>query len=490
MGGIFSKSNRPTLAGSYFNFEAAQADPIPSSPGTAAAILFRHDWGPVGEVVRVPSFQHFQAIFGNSDDTEGYLAVRQAFQGEDGENGRYGAGEVVCVRLAGSSAAKAAITIEKTGGAGALTLTAKYEGTVGNDLSATVSTVSSGIDRLTIRLGTVEVERYDYTDTDITDLAAQITDRSEWVTPSGVSTGTDLDQATDGALTGGNDGTSLVSGDYTDALELLEIEPFAVLACANLTDTGIQATLNAWVDSMNESGKRFFGVTGGAAAESMTGAVTRANAAESPNIVTVGNLSVVDERNGSDGDEITLSSGQLAPRIAGILAGRGEYASLVGARLPGLRIVAGPTLADQVTAYDEGVVTISRDSSATSPVFIRTGLTTWTEAAAASDSTKPYKTFRQPKYVRTMHGIETDLTALADERVGTGAVNSAARLGMIGDAKSLLSSREQAGVIQPGWTVGIDQNPPPTDEDEFIALTLSCSFGRSLDQIFWTATVG
>jgi hypothetical protein len=490
MGGIFSKSNRPTLAGAYFNFEAAQADPIPSSPGTAAAILFRHDWGPVGEVVRCPSFQHFQAIYGDSDDTEGYLAVRQAFQGEDGENGRFGAGEVVGVRLAGSAAAKAAITIEKTGAAGAITLTARYEGTVGNSLTATVSTVSSGVDRLTILKGTVEVERYDYADTDIDDLAEQINASSDWVDAAVISSGTDLDQATDGALTGGNDGTTLISADYTDAMAVLEIEPFAVVACANLTDSGITATFNAWVDSMNESGKRFFGVTGGAAAETMTTAVTRANAAESPNIVTVGVLSVVDERNGSDGDEVTLASGELVPRIAGILAGRGEYASLVGARLPGLRIVSGPTIAEQVTAFDEGVVTISRDSSATSPVFIRTGLTTWTESAATADPSRPYRTFRQPKYVRTMHGIETDLTSLADARVGTGAVNSAARLGMVGDAKALLSAREQVGVIQPGWAVGVDQNPPPTDEDEFIALTLACSFGRSLDQIFWTASVG
>lgn len=490
MGGIFSKSNRPTLAGAYFNFEAAQADPIPSSPGTAVAVLFRHDWGPLGEVTRSPSFQHFQAIYGDSDDTEGYLAVRQAFQGEDGENGRYGAGEVVGVRIAGSAAAKSTKTINKTGGGAAITLTAKYEGTVGDSLSAVVSTVSSGVDRLTLLLGTVEVERYDYTDTNITDLAAQINATSDWVVASGVTSGTDLDQATDGALTGGNDGTTLVAGDYTDALELLEIEPFAVVVCANLTDTGITASFNAWVDSMNAGGKRFFGVTGGAADETMSTAVTRANAAESPNIITVGNLSVVDERNGSDGDEVTLSSAELAPRIAGILAGRGEYASLVGSRLPGLRIVAGPTLADQITAFDEGVVTLSRDSSATSPVFVRTGLTTWTEAAAQADPSRPYKTFRQPKYVRTMHGIETDLTTLADARVGTGSVNSASRLGMVGDAKALLSAREQAGVIQPGWTVGIDQNPPPTDEDEFIALTLGCSFGRSLDQIFWTASVG
>lgn len=489
MGGIFSKANRPKLPGAYFNFENRAADPIPSSPGTAVAILFRNDWGPTDTPVRCSSFSAWQAIFGDSSDTEGYAAVRQAFQGEGGVNGRYGCGEVVAVRIDGSSADAAAITLAKTGGGAAVTLTAKYNGTAGNDLSVEVTTVGGSVDRLRVLKGAVEVERYDYADTDITALAADITANSDWIVPSAVTTGTDIDQATDGALTGGDDGTTLISADYTDALDLLEVEPFAVFCAANLTDSTIATAVATWVANTNETGKRFFGVFGGADAEALATAQTRSSDNANPNVLNVGAFTLTDSLNGPDGDPIDLSSAQVAPRFAGIVAGRGEYASLVGARLPGTVIKTGLTYAETSDAYDSGVITVARDSNAASPVYVRVGLTTWTQDDADSDPSKPYRTYRQPKYVRTMHGIETDLTADAEARIGLGSVDENARTSAVGAAKAMLAAREAQSVIQPGWTVGIDQNPPPTDEDEFIALSLSASFGRSLDQVFWTATV-
>ena len=492
MGGIFSKSNRPTLPGAYFNFQAEAVESIPSSPGTAVAIPFTHDWGPFEEVVRVSSFAEFQNIFGSADDTQGYRAVKQAFLGEN-LDGRNGAGEVVCYRFGGSAAAKASVILNNTSSAGAITLTARYEGTKGNDLSVTTQDYAgdSSVNELIILDGAVVLERYRYADTDITNLAAQINAKSDWVTAGSVTSGTALAAVSAQALSGGNDGTTLLAADWTAAMNALDVHRFAVFCAYNLTDASIRASVASWTDTQNSLGKRFFSIFGGAAGETLATAETRSAALGSPNILNVGVGTITDLSLGSGQTSQTLGTAEFAARIAGALAARGEYQSLTHARFTGIELTVGPTLSESEEAFDAGVVTLSRDSHATAPVHIKTGLNTWTQADADSDPTRPYLIYRQPKYVRTIHGIESDLTQWAEENIiGTRVINDQTRDAVVAEVKRRLSDRESLGAIQSGWTVGIDQNPPPTEDDEFIALTISASFARALEQVYFTVSVG
>lgn len=492
MGGIFSKSNRPKLPGAYFNFEAEQPANIPSNPGTAVAIPFTHDWGPFETVTRVSSFAEFQAVFGAADDTDGYRAVRQAFQGE-GIVGRGGAGEVVCYRFGGSAAAKASKTLNNTSSAGAITLTARYEGTKGNDLRVTTQdyAADSSKNELIILDGTTVVEKYQYADTDITDLAAQINARSDWVSAGSVTSGTALAAVSAQALTGGNDGTTLTSAEWVDALDKLGTHPFAVFCAYKLTDSSIRATVATWIDDQNELGSRFFGVFGGSAGETLTTASSRSAALASPNILNVGVGTITDSTLGTGQTSQALGTSEFSARVAGALAARGEYQSLTHARFSGIELTVGATLSELESAFDDGIVALARDSHATAPVHIKTGLTTWTQSDADSDPTKPYLIYRQPKYVRTIHGIESDLTKWAEENIiGTRVINANTRDAVVGEVKARLAERETLGAIQAGWTVGIDQNPPPSDDDEFVAVVISASFARALEQVYFTVSVG
>jgi len=492
MGGIFSKSNRPTLPGAYFNFQSTEPSIVPASPGTSVAIPFTHDWGPFEEVVRVGSFAEFQAIYGSSDDTNGYRAVKQAFQGE-GLDGRGGAGEVVCFRHGGSAAAKAVKTLNNTSAAAAITLTAIYEGTRGNDLKVTTqdNAADAAKNDLLIYDGSTLLETYTYTDANITDLAAQINAGSDWVTAGSVTSGTALATVTSSSFASGNDGTSLVSGDWTDSLEALEVHRFAVFCPYGLTDSGIRASIVTWTDDLNDGGKRFFTVIGGASGESLATATTRSAACASPNVLNVGIGTVTDSSLGTGGTELSLATSEFSARVAGALAARGEYRSLTHARFTGIELTVGATLAELEDAFDAGIVALARDSHATAPVHVKTGLTTWTSTDAASDTARPYLVYRQPKYVRTIHGIESDLTSWAEETiVGQRVVNDQTREAVVAEAKRQLAQREQLGAIQPGWQVGIDQNPPPSDDDEFIALTISATFARALEQVYFTVSVG
>lgn len=492
MGGIFSKANRPKLPGAYFNFVPTPVTPVPSSPGTTVAIPFTHDWGPTEEIVHCDSFQDFQAVFGSSDDTPGYLAVLQAFLGEN-VDGRLGAGSVTAYRMVGSAGAKAAHTLVNTAGspANALVLTARYDGTRGNDLRLTTQdhVADSAKNELIVLDGSTVLETYVYDDTDIAGLAATINATSDWITASELVTGTSLAAVSGVALTTGNDGTTLIAGDWTAMMTALATEAFGVFVPFDLTDSGILASLKTWATAQNNAGYDFEVVVGGGTDESEATAATRSGTLASPLFLNVGVGHVTDTSNGPGGTEIDLSPSQLAPRIAGVLAARGEYLSITGARLQGVDLPVGATPDQQVSAFDDGVVVLARDSALV-PTHIAVGLTTWRASDAASDPSRPYLTYRQPKYVRTMQGLALDLTAYArDEVLGLRPITKATRDAVVAETKRLLDQREQSGVLESGWTVGIDQDPPPTDEDEFIALAISLKFGRALEQIYFSISV-
>lgn len=492
MPGTFSKANRPKRPGAYVNFDVGTVAQVIPAQGPTAAILFTHDWGPSNQVVRVNSFQEFQAVYGPSDNTQGYRAVKQAFQGE-GLPGVGGAGSVLALRVAASAKAKATRILQNTTPATAVTLTARYDGTYGNNLKATVQDYASNASysELILKLGTVEVERYLFLDADQNGLAADINANSKWVTAAvninGVAMkadGTTIDLA----FTGGNDGSTLAIGDYTAAWALLEVERFAVLAHADLTDTPTVASLKAWADGQNAIGRRFRVVIGGAAGEGASTANTRSTTQNDPVIINLGIGTYTDATLGSGGTALDISTAQLAPRLAGILCARGEGQSATFARLFGLTIKVGPTQSEILTAFDAGTTVISRDSHATAPTRIEKALTTYT---TKTDATKPYLIFRNPKFVGTMMGIENDLTQIAEEKfIGKLPVNDKSREFLVAQGKLLCDARVQTNAIQEAYTVAIDRDPPPSDDDEFIGVAIGLRFGRTGEQIFYTVKVG
>lgn len=493
MPGIFSKSNRPTRPGAYFNFEGVEQAVIPPAIGGIVAVPITHDWGPLDRSVYVDDLSEFKAIYGPSEDTPGYIAVKQAFQGE-GLPGRGGAGVVLVHRMGAAAAAKATRALTNTTPAAALTLSARYEGTFANDLNVSVQDYAADATQteLIVFLGSTEIERFRFPDTNITDVAAQINSGSEWLTAVANITGVALTPVANQALTAGNDGSTLIAGDWTAMMTALEIERFSVFSPYDLTDAAILASLKTWITDQNNTGKRFMAVLGGALNETIVTAsnITVGSALfNSENVVRIGVGSVEDSRLlDVNGDPIILSTSQLAPRIAGILAARGEAMSLTFARLAGLSILQGPTDANINSAFTAGVTVLSRDSNVASPVRIEKGLTTYT---TTSDPQKPQSIFRVPKFIRTMHGIQNDMQEWAEEKViGRLPVGNKTREFVVGETRSRLASREAVGVVQTGWSVIVDPDPAPNDDDDFVAVLIGLRFGRSTEQVFFTARVG
>jgi hypothetical protein len=236
-----------------------------------------------------------------------------------------------------------------------------------------------------------------------------------------------------------------------------------------------------WSENLNRNGKRFMSVLGGLVNETITTATTRAAAAASENIVTIGMGSIKDDQFG------TLSSAQFAPRIAGILAAKGEAQSMTFARLADVSILVGATESEIQTAFDAGVMVLSRDTNPDAPVRIEKALTTYT---TKTNTSKPYLVFRDPKNVRTMQGFEMEMAEWADSNIiGRTVVNDKTRDFVVGETRARAQKRADIGVIQPGFTVTVDPDPEPTDNDSFIGILVGFAFGRSVEQVFFTIQV-
>jgi hypothetical protein len=490
MPGQFSKANRPARPGAYVNFEALPRPVIAPNIASIVAIPFIHDWGPFKTPVLVQSFAEWQAYYGLSTDTPGYMAVKMAFQGED-VPGYGGAGAVLAYRFGDSTGAPATKVLQNMTPAAALTLTAKYPGTKGNDLRVTVQD-DPGVttkDELILLDGTTVLETYVYTDTDVAGLANQINVVSQWVTAHETITGVKLGYISGVSLAGGDDGDTPVASDWTDLMSAVEVERFGLFAPYDMVDSAIVSSLVAWTQNLNKVGKRFMLVLGGDTDEVVADAISDAQSIQDPNVCRVGVGSVSDSLTpDANGDPTVFSTSQLAPRIAGILAARGEAKSITFARLRGIKILNGPTESEILQAFNGGVIVLARDSNLQSPVRIEKALTTWT---LTTDDTRPYIIYRNPKFVRTMHGFEHDLTDWSvDNVIGKLPVNDSTRTACIAQAGAFLKARQETWIVQPGWTVEVDPDPPPSDDDEFVALLVGIKFGRSVEQVYWTVRVG
>ena len=142
-----------------------------------------------------------------------------------------------------------------------------------------------------------------------------------------------------------------------------------------------------------------------------------------------------------------------------------------------------PSDNDVSLCFDGGVVVFGQDSNALSPVRVEKGLTTYT----GGDDSKPYLIYRNPKFVRTMQGIELDITDWSTSAaIGTLQVNDATRALIVGYGHQVMEQRAGLGVIQDGYSVAVDPVPPPSDDDEFVAVVYGIAFGRSVEQIYNT----
>lgn len=403
MSPIWDPNALPERSGFYSVIMAAVTAILAGDEGGIVAVPIVHDWGPEGQVVEVSSTRDFATAYGPTTNTNDYLAVLGALEGDQTKTNP-GASVVKVVRHALTGNVAASRNFTNVTPASALTVAAKYKGTKGNDIRITVRDNPAAMgteDQLLVYDGSRLVETWSFPQTDLAALAAKVnhaTDGSNWIAVTVLIDGVALAAATSQALDGTAGANGTIDGTaLSDMLGVLDGEPFDIITFPNLTDDTFRATVRAWVQTLNDEIRRAVFVQGGAADETMATANSRSQLSSTmENVVNVGGVTFV-----SEADGVTeRSSAQMTGYIAGIIAGAGIKRGVSGARIVGYRLKAKPTHDELISAINAGTVTFSQDQQG---VRLEKERTTYT---VSTNEDKPLHVFRSIKSVRTIHAIE------------------------------------------------------------------------------------
>jgi hypothetical protein len=445
-GGSYNVTDPPQRGGVFINVEVAALPKTRDVSRGVAAVVVKADWGPDNSIVEIGTESQALATYGSTSTA--HFTITQALEGE-GTAERNGASTVLAYRAVGSAGAKAAITLNNTTPAAALTLTAAYKGTRGNNLRVTVRETPGDATKNDILIleGTTLRETFTDTKANIAGFAASINARSQFVDAAVLIDGVALAVVTNQALTGGNSGTSLVAGDHTAAMDAFEAYGgFDTFAVDDLPDdTGaIRTAYVEWTKRLNSEGKLFHMVIGGPTSETSAAAITRATALASEYVVAIhGDVTV---------DGLPYNSAAA------------QYRSISGARLEGVQLASPPSVTEVESMVRGGVVPIVNDSGI---VRLQRGKTTY-QATSATDPNKGK--FDSLLFMRRLHHTFRRFDLLVQERIiGQPISNTpSGRDSILAMFRGELKALEEADVTVPGATVVYDPAQDNTGETLYI----------------------
>jgi hypothetical protein len=499
-GGTWNSSSPPARTGAYFNFSAALQAAISSGVVGTTVVIGTGDWGLVGGAREITGNGDYNAEYGVSTNgtlRDGVLGALDGF--DDG-----GAGRVLAMRVAGSAKVKGTCVLDDGSAVDALTLTAKYEGARANNFHFTVQTnaVNGSNKDLILYESGVELERWENvtggTNSNFV-TAINTTAPSKFITAAvagagaralanivGVIGGTGAIGTVGGGVAG-NSGLTITSADVVAALGVVGNQVFDTIALANITDDTTLDAFVAWLRDRNETGKRCFGVIGGAAAELMSAAKTRATeydgaATYRQAALNLVNLGFTDLRRLSD--DVVLSTALLAPRFAGHLAAVGFTRDMTNVRWTGYQVNTVTTPSNFVDAQNSGVVMFDNDT--TTRVSIESGV----NSLITTNADTRHPAMKEIRNVAIMHFIENTLSRVAkDLYLGSLANDEAGRKDLVGSFGMFLKDLEALKALQPGQSeVVLDDTYQQTGDAVY--LRYGVKFQGVVKRIFSTVQIG
>ena len=452
-----------TRPGIYVNLVSEAQRSLTPGVGTVF-VVGRADWGTVDEVV---SCRSEQAVLDEYSDGESLPKLaRQALRG--------GAAEVICLRIAGSTAAKADATLvdNNVTPANALTLTALHDGTRANGFDLAIKSVTTGV-ILEITEDGVLIESFVAPTSDNDDMADLINAGSAYVAAEVTGTsGRDLGVQT-ASMTGGDSGTTVVAGDYTEAQDIALSSTFAAYVQDDDTTVANQDSVAAWADDQRDEGIRFIAVHGGASAATAANSRTRAEAMDSMSNVYV-HPGFVD----SDGEDYTGQ--EAASRIAGMIANAGFTSSITFRTVVGVDRPASVLTSSEIRqGLAAGVCQIVADAG---NIRLSRGINTLTSVGSTGQLARSFSKIRT---VATVNAIQDGLEAGLTPYIGEVTNDEDGRRSLAAAVLAYLEQLVAAGSIQPNPTVEVTRG-----EADQVFVNIGVVLLDSIEQVFITVRIG
>lgn len=332
-GGTWTTQNK-IRPGVYIRFRSAQNQNLTVGERGVVTICEPLSWGPVAQVMKISSGVDTTKFTGYSITDPHNRFLTEIFKGSNRTSAPH---TVLLYRPAAASAEEASATVAP------LTVTAKYPGARGNDISVIITELTEPADTFTVQT-VVSGEIVDtQTAKEVTDLEA-----NDWVTFSGTGA---LAASAGTPLTGGADGTVSATA-YSSYLEAIEPYAFDIMIYDG-SDPTVQAAMTAFVARIAEDAGQY--------------AQLVASGLTSPDSRYVINV----ESGVTLEDGTALSAAQTTWWVGGVQAGALYNQSLTYAQYPGA-VSVSPLLTgtqyeqalrdgELVLLADNGVVKIEQD---------------------------------------------------------------------------------------------------------------------------------
>lgn len=356
-----------------------------------------------------------------------------------------GAGSVIVVRSGDGSEAKSEFVLkEETGTTDTLTLTAKTEGTYGDNIRVTVTTTATPTaDNIVVVSDLVSGDSETYTGADADDIANQINDTasgSELVDAS-VSSGQgaeNLQVQANTPLTGGDNGTSAIGNtEYIAGLAVLEEVDAQIIHLAGQTNASLHASVEAHCSAMSDQNAERIGVVGGPLGESVPTIQARMGAIDSDRLIMVARgvkaLSLV------TGIEATFDASYSAACICGLLSGNDPQVSITNKTLSG------------VTGLESGLSRTAVEQLITSRVCVIFQKNGFRVAKGITTSTNT--TWHQITTRRIVDGVKIGVRGASDPYIGT--LNIATNRANLGSSISAFLNNQKNSNALVSYTVSL-----------------------------------
>ena len=471
-GGTWSVTELPVLPGLYMNFQAAALAAIQTGARGTVLVPVKAHWGPVGTFETITSENDLLEKFAAASDSDGstvYNTVRMALLG--------GAKKVLTHRIADADVAASTITLLDTSGTpvNLLKLTAKYPGARGNNFKVTVQAnlIDNTKQDLKLYEGTTLLKTFTFVAGQMAGMLSAINEDSEnvWIVAEKVADTGTLAAAASSPMSGGNSGISgIVAAGYTTAMAKFETQTFNILTLDGVTDAAIQTSVSSWTIRMRNQGKCIMTIMGGTAADDIAAdavqkAISRTAGFNHEGIVNVGTGVVL--------DGVSYSSAQVAPFVAGLIAGQKLSESTTYASTAFDDVTRRWTRSEQETAVRNGVFILFHDGTIVKPLRGINSL------IALRQGQSNY--FKKIRAIRVMDAINSDLQAAAEANyIGKINNNEEGRLALIAACKQYMEVLVLGSVIESKkWDVYLN----PTYHGKYATIT------PEPDQVFmnWTA---
>lgn len=484
-GGTWSITELPVLPGLYLNFQAAALAAIQTGARGTVILPVKAHWGPVGTFETITSENDLLNKYAASADSNGstvYSTVRMTLLG--------GAKKILAYRLADANAKPATITLKNTTPADVIRLTAKYPGERGNAFRVTVQAniVDNTKQDLKLYEDATLLKTFSFPAGDIPGAVSAINNdtANAWIIAEKVSDAGTLAAISSQTFTGGNSGIAgIAAADYTKAMNAFETQTFNIMSLDGITDPAIQTSVSAWTVRMRNQGKVMITVMGGPAADdTATDAVQKAIARTAgfnhEGIVNVGTGVVL--------DDVTYSSAQTAPYVAGLIAGQKLSESTTYAASPFDDVTRRWTRTEQEDAVRNGVFIFFHDGRIVKPLRGINSLITLRQGQN--------NFFKKIRAIRVMDAINSDLQTAAENNY-IGKINNTeeGRLALIAACKQYMEVLSQGGVIEAtGWDVYLNPtyhgaNATITPEPDQVFMNWTARMTDVIEQIFGTFLV-